>query len=336
VRPRSDRDTAPTATDPSEARPDIATAAAAAATCGAWVAAKGSQSGAGVPIPSDDASVGRVPTGRQGFALVLALVLLAALSAAALTVLARSRSDDMAAHQALASARTRHAAEGAIARAIATLAAHRDAGRPLPPTGTTWSWTVAGIPVVVDVEPESSKLDVNTGAISLMPIALDGGGMPPGLVADVAEATEALRVEGRVAASLASVLPPCARIGDAEAALARRLTVATRARGLAPAALPDDRLAALPGITAADLDRIRALASAGRSPLDDNRLAHLIPLLADAAPLATIRARVTVPGSTDAALQATALVQHEIGRPTARVIAANIAKAAGGTACEQD
>jgi hypothetical protein len=287
-----------------------------------------------VPVPSDAASTDRVPKGRRGFALLLALVLLAALSAAALAVLARSRGDDMAAHQVLASARARHATEGALARAVATLAAYRDASRPLPPTGVTWSWTVAGLPVVVDVEPESSKFDLNTGAIALLPLALDGAGVPSSLAADVAAATEALRANGRGAASLASVLPPCARIGDAEAALARRLTVATRASGLAPSALPDDRLAALPGITADDLDQVRALAAAGRSPLDDDRLAHLTPLFADAGPVATVRVRADVPGSSDAAVEGSALIQHEIGRPTARVIAAKITPVVAGTACE--
>lgn len=284
---------------------------------------------------SSDAPTARLPPpGRRGFALVFALVLLAALSAAAIAVLARARGDDEDAQHALSAARARHAAEGAVARARATLAAHREAGRPLPPTGLTWSWMVAGLHVVVEVEPESGKLDVNTGAIALLPLALEGADVPSSLAGDIANATEGMRAEGSVAASLATLLPPCARLGSTEPALSRRLTVATRARGLAPSAIPDERLAALPGIAAADLDRIRALAAAGRSPLDDNRLSHLAPLLNDAAPLATLRVQVGVPGTAAAELELAALVQHEIGRPTARVIAATLGQVADGTACE--
>lgn len=274
------------------------------------------------------------PPGRRGFALVFALLLLAALSAAAIAVLARARDVDEDAQHALSTARARHAAEGAVARARATLAAHREAGRPLPLTDITWSWTVAGLPVVVDVEPESAKVDVNTGAITLLPLVVDGAGAPPAVAGGIATAAERLRADGSVAASLATLLPPCARLGSAEADLSRRLTVATRARGLAPSAISDQRLAALPGIAAADLDLIRALAAAGRSPLDDNRLAHLAPLINDAAPLATLRARVGVPGTQAAEIELAALVQQEIGRPTARVIAAAMRPVVDGTACE--
>ncbi len=274
------------------------------------------------------------PSGRRGFALVFALVLLAALSAAAIAVLARARGDDGDAQDALSAARARHAAEGAIALARATLAAHREAGRPLPPTGMTWSWTVAGLPVVVDLEPESGKLDVNAGAITLLPLALDGADVPSGLGGEIETAAERVRADGSVAASLATLLPPCARLGSSEAALSRRLTVATRARGLAPSAIPDERLAALPGIATADLDLIHALAAAGRSPLDDNRLTHLAPLISDAAPLATLRVRVGVPDTDAAEIELAALVQQEIGRPTARVIAAAMRPVVDGTACE--
>lgn len=275
------------------------------------------------------------PPGRRGFALVFALVLLAALSAAAIAVLARARGDDGDAQDALSAARARHAAEGAIALARATLAAHREAARPLPPTGMTWSWTVAGLPVVVDLERESGKLDVNAGAITLMPLALDGADVPSGLGGEIETAAERLRADGSVAASLATLLPPCARLGSTEAALSRRLTVATRARGLAPSTITDGRLAALPGIATADLDLIRALAAAGRSPLDDNRLIHLAPLISDAAPLATLRVRVRVPGTAAAEIELAALVQQEIGRPTARVIAAALSPVTVGTACEE-
>ncbi len=278
----------------------------------------------GAPLP---------PPGRRGFALVFSLLLLAALSAAAIAVLARARGDVEDAQHALSAARARHAAEGAVARARATLAAHREAGRPLPPTGITWSWTVAGLPVVVAVEPESAKLDINTGAITLLPLALDGVGEPPALAGDIATAAERLRADGSVAASLVTLLPPCARLGGAEAALSRRLTVATRARGLAPLAIPDERLAAIPGIATDDLDRIRAFAAAGRSPLDDNRLSHLAPLINDAAPLATLRVRVGLPGTDDAEIELAALVQQEIGWPTARVISTSMRPVLVGTAC---
>lgn len=274
-----------------------------------------------------------VSSRRGGFALVFALVLLAALSAAAIAVLTRARGDDDDARRVLAAARARHAAEGAAARALATLATHRAAERPLPPTGTTWLWTVAGLPVTVALEPESGKLDLNAGPIALLPLALDGAGLPPHLHEEVVAAVERLRAEGGIAAGPATLLPPCARLGDAEALLARRLTVATRARGLAASALSDDRLAGMPGSAAADIDRLRALAAAGRSPFDDRGLAHLAPLLADAAPLATLRVRVAIPGTAGAELELAALVQHEIGRSTARVISMDTRRVVEGSAC---
>ncbi|MCJ2032091.1 hypothetical protein MKK50_22240 [Methylobacterium sp. J-043] len=258
--------------------------------------------------------------GRDGFVLVLTLLMLGTISGALVALLDEIRSSATDVGQLIEEARARGVAQAAIVRAAGSVTAEEDSikglleGRVRPVR-----WRFEGMDVELDLEAEGDKIDLNTGHIDLITSVLTRGDPEAASRAKLLERIHQTRRSGEIFPSVRALLEPCARMGALAARLERELTVLTRAQGIQLRRTDLGNLDLIPSITQADRDIIIQSFNSGRFPLDDRRLTHLRPYISINSPYYSFSAIIKNNGSIFA-LERQITVEFSVMKPNVRVV----------------
>lgn len=218
--------------------------------------------------------------GRDGFVLVLALLLLGAISGALVALLEETRATATDVDRLVEEARARGVAQAAIVRAAGSVTAAEDPMRGAPLTrARPLRWRFEGMDVDLSIEAEGDKVDVNAGHLDLVTAVLAREDLETAARADLLERIRRARTRGEIFPSVRALLMPCARMSTTAARLEERLTVVTRAQGIQLGRTEGANFDLIPSLTQVDRYVISQALDSGRLPLDDQRLVHLRPYM---------------------------------------------------------
>lgn len=216
--------------------------------------------------------------GRDGFVLVLVLLLFGAISGALVALLAETRATATDVDRLVEEARARGVAQAAIARAVGSVTAAEDPMRGSPLTrARPLRWQFEGMDIDLSIEAEGDKVDINAGHLDLIAAVLEREDLEAASRADLLERIRRARSRGETFPSVRALLMPCARMSATAARLEERLTVVTRAQGIQLGRTEGANLDLIPSLTYADRYIISQAFDSGRVPLNDQRLVHLRP-----------------------------------------------------------
>jgi general secretion pathway protein K len=134
-------------------------------------------------------------TGRQrGFALLIVLWTVGFLALLGTRIVAAGRSDTRLADNLKQEAVLRAAADGAVAQAMFSIVAARDPG--IQPNGMVREMRVGRTPVLVRIENESDRINLNTASATLLRALIIQVGGAPGLADRLAAAILDWRTAG--------------------------------------------------------------------------------------------------------------------------------------------
>lgn len=235
----------------------------------------------------------RVPGRQRGMALVVTLWILALLALVAAAFMADSRTQARLARNLVENAKAEAIADAGVYRTIAALL-DPDPVRWPRADGTTYRWSFGGGEILVSVQDETGKIDLNTASGPLLEGLFVSIGAEPEaakrLVAAIHDFGDAdivttpdgaedpeYRATGRAAGAMDG---PFDRVADLQQVLgvtldlyervAPVLTVYSGSRSINPATAPRGALLALPG---AKPDQVDALISSRAEPTEQARRA---------------------------------------------------------------
>jgi hypothetical protein len=266
---------------------------------------------------------------QRGFVLILVLVITGVVAASAVILLERSRSAADSASAAVEVAQARALADAGIARLVQSLRVQDDpllkgilaSAAPVP-------WRFAGVDIRLSFLRESGKADLNAGNLELIQALLDGMEVPAALRQQALQRIEAARRGAGRLSSVASLLPPCARLTPIARLFDDRFTVLTGSRGVSAAGMVEEQLRRIPGLTSADAEALRDR----RGGAPDPALAHLQRFLADEEPIYRLRAEATSPSGTRVVREAVILLSARA--PVVRILSQRDVAAPADIACD--
>jgi general secretion pathway protein K len=262
-------------------------------------------------IPEEETSNSR----SRGIALVAVLWVLSLLAAIAAGFATTMRTETVVARNQIDNAAARALADAGFHRAVVALASE---GETLPRDGTAREWVFAGGTVLVSVQAESGKVDLNGAGAELLVGLFGAAGaadaqMLANRVIDFRDADDdslpggAEDADYRVAGlgheskdrpferrdELLQVLGMTREVYEA---VAPAVTVYSRSNGVDPATAPTAALAALPGMGQGSAEALAAqrqgrIAEDLRGQLGDSPY-----LVASSIPIVTVRAEATTAG----------------------------------------
>lgn len=227
---------------------------------------------------------------EEGFALLSVLVLIAIVSSVAIAMLIHSRDDlrEMTLIERVLKAKI-HADNG-IVRAIAALS---DLTDPLHSAllvpGNIVRWRDGTVEVLLLVEHESGKIDINHADIRLIRGAISHLGLAQDVASVLEQRIETFRRAESFIHDFRQILTPSQVLDQTGSRAERLFTMATGARGIVPSAMLAGNFVILPGLSAPELSELRARP---RGPAASGILARYRELTSPWRPAFTIRAQV--------------------------------------------
>lgn len=195
---------------------------------------------------------------EDGFALVSVVMLAALIAALVIGILGSTRRIAYETDRAAAVVETHALGEAGLNRIIAAYLNRGDPMRgPLRPDGRPVSWEFAGHELILSVQAESGKIDVNAGDRTHIEAVLSGLLAAPSAAGFLRRLDEARANHARVH-SVASLLSPFERMMSTRDDLERHFTVMTEQRGIDPATAPILTLQALPHLSVEQRARLVA------------------------------------------------------------------------------
>lgn len=235
------------------------------------------------------------PQGETGFTLLSVLLVTTMISALALGATVVARGHLRSTNVELQALQARTLADAGLTRIIASLETPED--RLLASLRTSpVRWSYAGAELVLELESEAGKVDLNSGDGELVQSVLRAVIREKALADRTLQRWLEFRRSGREIETIDLLLSPQEMFSGIASDLERHLTTVSGARGIDPLAASDLVLRHVPGISEGDL---RLIARIRAGALDKSELVAIKrryqPLLDGERPLYRIRSTVNLP-----------------------------------------
>lgn len=196
---------------------------------------------------------------RDGFALVTALIVFAVLSFTATAIMIGSRNAARAASSEVRVLSARYLADAGLMRLVASAEDPTDELlQQLRSTRQPVRWAYADGVIALSMIPESGKIDVNTGDPELLRRALRIAVQDDRRAEEIAESVFQARERKQVYTTPLALLSPRERLLPVASRIRSMFTVMTQRKGIDPGSASDDVLRSLPGMTARQIEVLRA------------------------------------------------------------------------------